>query len=104
MSKRKSSSIIEGLYSFIGKCVIYSGCFCILFYLFGKFYNYLEPHLSSALNVVISNIQWILVASFLSFSVVWIFLRALDVVDNKIAMKRLNERLEKERLNVMDLN
>lgn len=100
----KRQEKLQSLYSFLGKCIVYSGGFCILFYLFGKLFGVLEPYVHVALVAFISNIQSILITLFSGFCLIWIELRLLDVKDNIVLKRYLREKQLREESLITDLN
>lgn len=84
MQNKKVRRVINKVYFTIGKTVVFTGAFSLMFYILSVIFKFVEPALTIASKTVMSNMQWIVIGIFLAT----VALRGVLILLNKVDERR----------------
>lgn len=84
MQNKKVRRVINKVYFTIGKAVVFTGAFSLIFYILSVMFKFVEPALIIASKTVMSNMQWIVIGIFLAT----VALRGVLILLNKVDERR----------------
>lgn len=66
MKSKQIRRAMNRFYLVVGKTVVFTGAFSLMFYLLGLIFKFVEPLLLNIAKAVSSNMQWIVIGVFLT--------------------------------------
>lgn len=84
MQNKRVKRVINKVYFAIGKAVVFTGAFSLMFYILSVMLKFIEPALILVSKTVMSNMRWIVIGIFLATLV----LRGVLILLNKIDERR----------------
>lgn len=84
MQNKKVRRVINKVYFTIGKAVVFTGAFSLIFYILSVMFKFVEPALIIVSKTVMSNMQWIVIGIFLAT----VALRGVLILLNKVDERR----------------
>lgn len=87
MQNKKVRRVINKVYFTIGKAVVFTGAFSLIFYILSVMFKFVEPALTTASKTVMSNMQWIVIGIFLATVALRGVLSLLNKIDERRQIK-----------------